>query len=87
MSIAALKREVADIRASLNLSIGHRLDTVTAADFVTGGRADFGRACSAKGDVVELVRSEPGEPYDAFLERARNRGIGLGSPTAGVWRP
>ena len=48
MSIAALKREVADIRASLNLSIGHRLNTVTAADFVTGGRPDFGRACSAK---------------------------------------
>ena len=45
---------------------------VTAADFVTGGRADFGRTCSAKGDVVELVRGE-GEPYDAFLERARSR--------------
>ncbi len=80
MSVAALKREVADIRASLNLSIGHRLDTVTATDFVTGGRADFGRACSAKGDVVEVVRSAPGEPYDAFLERARIRGIGLGAP-------
>jgi hypothetical protein len=80
VSVAALRRQVADIRASLNLSIGRRLDTVTAADFVTGGRADFGRACSAKGDVVELVRSEPGEPYDAFLERARSRGIGLGAP-------
>jgi hypothetical protein len=52
VSVAALRRQVADIRASLNLSIGRRLDTVTAADFVTGGRADFGRACSAKGEVA-----------------------------------
>jgi hypothetical protein len=80
VSVAAIKQEIVEIRASLNLSVGRRLDTVAAADFVTGGRADFARACSTKGDVVELVRSEPGEPYDAFLERARSRAIGLGAP-------
>jgi hypothetical protein len=80
VSVAALQRDIADIRTSLNLSVGHRLDTVVAADFVTGRRANFARACSAKGDVVELVRRESGEPHAAFLERARSRAIGLGAP-------
>jgi hypothetical protein len=80
VSVAVLKRDIADIRASLNLSVGRRLDTAAAADFVTGARADFARACSAKGDVVELVRSESGEPYATFLERGRSRAIGLGAP-------
>jgi hypothetical protein len=33
VNVSALKREIADIRASLNLSVGHRLDVVIGADF------------------------------------------------------
>lgn len=42
---------------------------VIAADFVTGGIANFARACSAKGDMIEIARRGEGEPHRAFVER------------------
>jgi hypothetical protein len=61
-----------------------RSDTVAApiiaSDFVRGGRADFGRLCSAKGDVVEIVRRDVGESHDAFLARASRRADRVGAP-------
>ena len=80
MSLTALKRDLADIRQTLNLSVGRRLDIVVGADFVTGARADFARACSAKGDIVEIVRRDDAEPYAVYLERARSRAITQGAP-------
>ena len=54
--------------------------TVVAADFVTGREAGFARACSAKGEVIELVRQSEDEPGAAFIERARSLTAALGAP-------
>jgi hypothetical protein len=42
---------------------------IEAADFVSGGRADFGRAIGKHGVTLELVRRNPGEGYVDFLCR------------------
>ena len=53
---------------------------IIVADFLSGGEACFARACSAKGDVIELVRRGEYESQDDFVERARGRAIALGTP-------
>ena len=53
---------------------------VIAADFVTGGIANFARACSAKGDMIEIVRRGEGEPHRAFVERAKGLAVAIGAP-------
>jgi hypothetical protein len=54
--------------------------TVVAADFVTGGEAKFARACSTKGEVIEIVRRDEDEPYSVFTERAQSLVSALGAP-------
>ena len=49
---------------------------IIVADFLSGGEACFARACSAKGDVIELVRRGEDESQDDFVERAKGCAIG-----------
>ncbi len=80
MSVASALRT----QRAINLRRAERLtgtvSTLVAADFVTGGVADFARVCSAKGDVIELMRRGEGEPHAAFVERAKACTVGLGAP-------
>jgi hypothetical protein len=51
--------------------------TIEAVDFITGGGADFARACSLRGEVIEIIRRIKGEPYSGFIDRARSLNVGL----------
>jgi hypothetical protein len=53
---------------------------VIAEDFVRGGAANFARLCSAKGDVVEIVRRLEGESQASFHDRARSLVEASGRP-------
>jgi hypothetical protein len=53
---------------------------IVASDLLSGTEAGFARACSAKGDVIQLVRRDEGESRVAFLERAKAHAIDLGMP-------
>jgi len=68
------------LEAAWRASLGLETHVVEAVDFVTGGAADFARACSPKGDVIEIARRSEGEPYAAFVERASGLTVGLGAP-------
>ena len=59
---------------------GAALTTVVAADFVTGGAADFARVCSVTGEVVELVRRGEGESRIDFAARAKSFAAALEEP-------
>jgi hypothetical protein len=56
------------------------LAIVEAANFVTGSRANFARICSAKGDVVKIVRRLADESVTAFRDRARSLTEASGCP-------
>ena len=43
---------------------------IAASDFATGFEPRFARACSARGEVVEIIRREDCETYDGFVARA-----------------
>jgi hypothetical protein len=47
------------------------LVTIEAADFATGGWADFARAADGRGSVISAWRIGPGEERPGFLERVR----------------
>jgi hypothetical protein len=49
---------------------------IEAADFVTGFRADFGRAIGRYGVTLEVVRRNPGEAYAGFLYRLEAAAVG-----------
>jgi hypothetical protein len=48
------------------------LVTLEAADFTTGGVANFARAADRRGMVLATWRTESGEPREQFLPRVRN---------------
>jgi hypothetical protein len=67
-------------RVELEASVGLQAPTVIAEDFVRGGSPHFARRCSAKGDVLEIIRRTPGEPYAAFQDRVEGLAEASGSP-------
>jgi hypothetical protein len=67
-------------RIEVEASMGRQAQTVFASDFVRGGAANFCRACSRQGDVIEIIRRCEGEPYEDFLERSRSHTAALGAP-------
>ncbi len=80
MNYLSRVREIERLKAARASVGGVFLDAIVASDFVTGGRADFARACSRAGDVVETIRRASEEPYGAFLDRARARAAALRAP-------
>jgi hypothetical protein len=80
VSIAGSLRLMRDLNRRAEASSGRRAQILVAADFVRGGAADFARACSPRGGVVEVVRRLEGEPHAAFIERARSFAAALGAP-------
>jgi hypothetical protein len=79
-ALAAAHKKRIELETAQRLSFGRQTQIIEAVDFITGGVADYARACSQKGDVVEIVRRIEGEPYAAFVERARSLTVGLGAP-------
>ena len=47
------------------------LQMLEAADFVTGGEADFARAANAHGDVIATWRTAADETHADFIVRAK----------------
>ena len=80
MSAVTAIRAQRAINARRAERLGAALTTVMAADFVTGAAADFARVCSAKGEVVELVRRGEGESRIDFAARAKSLAAALGAP-------
>jgi hypothetical protein len=76
MSAATLLRELTTAMGRLEARalVDDTCLAITATDFLTGGRADFARALSPRGSVLEIIRRAPNEPYDAFLARVAASG-------------
>ena len=70
MSVASALRAVREMKVEYHTMSGVA-SLVIAADFATGGEAWFARACSAKGDVLEIIRREEDESHVAFVDRAK----------------
>jgi hypothetical protein len=70
--LASLRRDVDELKRGLGRMTvsASAVQFVGAADLVLGTRADFGRACSRNGTVLETIRQAPEELYEAFLARA-----------------
>ena len=70
--LASLRRDVDELKRGLGRMTvsASAVQFVGAADLVLGTRADFGRACSRTGTVLETIRQAPEELYEAFLARA-----------------
>jgi hypothetical protein len=62
------------------LNLDAAIAPVIAADFVTGAAPSFARICSAKGDVLEIVRRVEGESLTAFQNRASGLTEACGAP-------
>ena len=70
--LASLRRDVDELKRGLGRMTvsASAAQFIGAADLVLGTRADFGRACSRTGTVLETIRRAPEELYEAFLARA-----------------
>jgi hypothetical protein len=79
-SASAMLREARALAPVFGTAVSTEPATIEVVDFVTGNLANFARACSPKGVVLEIVRRGEGEPYAAFLARAKSLAGGLGAP-------
>jgi hypothetical protein len=97
---AKLERQIAQ-RAAFKLGVAAEIQTIEAADFVTGGEASFARAADRRGAVIGRWQAGDDEPRAEFLARAKQGAKALNaarlviggipdlaaSPKPGVIRP
>ena len=79
MSVASALRAVREMKVEYRTMSGVA-SVVIAADFATGREAGFARACSAKGEVLEIIRREEDESHAAFVDRAKSATAALTAP-------
>jgi hypothetical protein len=72
-NVAAMLGEARSLASVLDAAVSTELVVIEAADFVTGGRADFARAADARGSVIGTWKMAPGEERSEFLELSRAR--------------
>jgi hypothetical protein len=77
--VRAAFRYITTLRRELERERTPHLRLVMAADFVTGGRADFARLIGKQGVPIVLIRRHEGEDYDPFLDRVKRAGVASGA--------
>jgi hypothetical protein len=76
-SNARLERQRAELRELKPRAL--ELQTIEAADFVTGGEADFARASNVKGSVIATWRAGADESYADFIVRSKQGAEAIGA--------